>query len=77
MPINTRLKRQSAQNVSMPWRGANGVFAGAAGFTTDSRQAAAFMYSGILSQPTTPGVGKLAKLAGPGGLAGRQAGLAG
>lgn len=48
MPIDSRQKRMSALNVRAPWRGPL-VDAAESGFTQGNRQAADFMYSGILA----------------------------
>jgi len=47
MPINTALKRSSATEVLLSSRG--WVFPGVAGVSQAERQAATFMYSGILA----------------------------
>jgi hypothetical protein len=52
MAIDTHLKRYSAINVGSPWRGPN--IAPDALFPQGERQAAAFMYSGILASGFTP-----------------------
>lgn len=48
MAIDSKQKRMSAINISAPWRGAM-VDATEVGFTQGNRQAAAYMYSGILA----------------------------
>ena len=47
MAIDTATKRYSALNVNSPWRGSNLV--PNAAFPQGSRQAAAYLYSGILA----------------------------
>ena len=56
MPVDTKQKRFSAINVICPWRGAS-VDPAEAGFTQGNRQAAAFMYSGILAAAAAVVVG--------------------
>jgi len=48
MPIDSRQKRMSALNLRAPWRGPL-VDATEVGFTQGNRQAANFLYSGILA----------------------------
>jgi len=48
MPIDSRQKRMSALNLRAPWRGPL-VDATESGFTQGNRQAANFLYSGILA----------------------------
>lgn len=48
MALDTRQKRMSAMNLACPWRGPL-VNAPDPGFTQGNRQAADFMYSGILA----------------------------
>lgn len=48
MAIDTAQKRMSAVHHAAPWRGPL-VAAAEVGFTQGNRQAAAFMYSGILA----------------------------
>lgn len=48
MPVDSRQKRMSAMNLACPWRGPM-VDATESGTTQGNRQAAAFMYSGILA----------------------------
>lgn len=48
MAMDTRQKRMSAMHPASPWRGPM-VDATESGFTQGNRQAAAFMYSGILA----------------------------
>ena len=57
MPIDSRQKRMSALHLASPWRGPL-VDAPEAGFTQGNRQAADYMYSGILAaSPTPPAAG--------------------
>jgi len=51
MAIDTAQKRISAMNLTSPWRGPL-VDATEAGTTQGNRQAALFMYSGILASST-------------------------
>ena len=53
MAIDTAQKRASAMNPASPWRGPM-VAAAEAGFTQGNRQAADFMYSGILAGEAAP-----------------------
>ena len=53
MAIDTAQKRMSAVHVASPWRGAM-VDPTESGFTQGNRQAAAFMYSGILASGGAP-----------------------
>ena len=48
MAVDTQQKRMSALNPGCPWRGPL-VDASESGITQGNRQAAAFMYSGILA----------------------------
>ena len=61
--MDTAQKRMSAMNPASPWRGPM-VAAAEAGFTQGNRQAADFMYSGILAGaltlPTYNPVGRFA-----------------
>lgn len=48
MPIDSKQKRMSALHLASPWRGPL-VDAPEAGFTQGNRQAADYLYSGILA----------------------------
>lgn len=58
MALDSRQKRMSALNLASGWRGPM-VDAAVPGFTQGNRQAADFMYSGILAGggPSPPGTG--------------------